>query len=96
MTPMEKAATAYVRETGEVMDGHERQGMEAACLAYVAALAGDEKVITAMVKAFAPDVPETVKGVHYETEWSRLYRRMSVAAKAIEAQALTLHKEEGT
>lgn len=45
MTPMDKAASAYVEVTGEVMDGHERQGMEAACLAYVRALSEDQATV---------------------------------------------------
>ena len=47
----------------------------------------DPAALAEACKAFAPEVPETVPGIHYETEWSRLQRKMAAALTAYLAHA---------
>lgn len=81
MTPFDKAMIAYHEDMRVCLA--DDQAVERAISVYLTALSEDEVTVAAMCKAFAPEVPETVAGIHYETEWSRLTRKMRRALKVL-------------
>lgn len=78
MTPRQRAFSAYMLSSAD-----EEASVNRALDAYLTAVSEDEATVGAMCRAFAPEVPQTVAGIHYETEWSRLRRKMRAALTAL-------------